>query len=251
MKRKKRIDAPFFYSSATMHCLNKLHSARRGKKSNVQSLESELTILIDMDKQVFLNSIKNFSTNDAFSLLKKLNGNSCLPGKVFYNDLAASNDFDKANLFNRYFSSVFQPKATFSTEDLPFGKLVKLSEVEFSLNDIQILLAKVPDSSIAACDGVPPTILNKAADTLSTLLYLVFSYVVRTQKWPDTWKCAFVTPVFKKGSRANVENYRPISILPRISLIFEKLLFMYIYGKIKDFTFLMQGSMVFVRNILR
>ena len=115
------------------------------------------------------------------------------------------------------------------------GKLVKLSEVEFSLNDIQLLLAKVPDSSIAVCDGVPPTILNKAADTLSTLLYLVFSYVVRTQKWPDTWKCAFVTPVFKKGSRANVENYRPISILPWISLIFEKLLFMYIYGKIKDF----------------
>ena len=101
--------------------------------------------------------------------------------KVFYNDLAASNDFDKANLFNRYFSSVFQPKATFSTDDLPFGKLVKLSEVELSLNDIQILLAKVPDSSIAACDGVPPTILNKAADTLSTLLYLIFSYVVKTQ----------------------------------------------------------------------
>ena len=162
-----------------MHCLNKLHSARRGKKSNVQSLESELTILIDMDKQVFLNSVKNFSTNDAFSLLKKLNGNSCLPGKVFYKDLAASNDFDKANLFNRYFSSVFQPKPTFSTEDLPFGKLVKLSEVEFSLNDIQILLAKVPDSSIAACDGVPPTILNKAADTLSTLLYLVRCCFVR------------------------------------------------------------------------
>ena len=54
-----------------------------------------------MDKQVFLNSVKSFSTNDAFSLLKKLNGNSCLPGKVFNNDLAASNDFDKANLFNR------------------------------------------------------------------------------------------------------------------------------------------------------
>ena len=115
-----------------------------------------------MDKQVFLNDVKSSSTSDAFSLLKKLNGNSCLPGKVFYNDLA-------------YFSSVFQPKVAFSTNDLSIGRLVKLSENELCSNNNQILIASLLGSSIAACDGVPPTILNKAADTLSTLLYLVFS----------------------------------------------------------------------------
>ena len=38
----------------------------------------------------------------------------------------------------------------------------------------------------------------------------------------------------KKGPRADVENYRPISILPRLSLVLEKILFLLMYPKIKD-----------------
>ena len=42
-------------------------------------------------------------------------------------------------------------------------------------------------------------------------------------------------PLFrKKGPRADVENYRPISILPRLSLVLDKILFLFFYPKIKD-----------------
>ena len=48
------------------------------------------------------------------------------------------------------------------------------------------------------------------------------------------WKCAYVTPIHKKGPRADVENYRPISILPRLSLVLKKILFLFNYPKIKN-----------------
>ena len=44
--------------------------------------------------------------------------------------------------------------------------------------------------------------------------------------FPDILKCAIVTPIFKKGETINISNYRPISVLPPLSKIFERALYM-------------------------
>ena len=51
-----------------------------------------------------------------------------------------------------------------------------------------------------------------------------FNEVICSSKFPATFKFANVTPVFKQGTRNLKDNYRPISILPIISKIFEKLI---------------------------
>ena len=48
-------------------------------------------------------------------------------------------------------------------------------------------------------------------------------------QFPSSLKQANITPVFKKGSRNQKENYRPVSILPIISKIFEKILSKQLY----------------------
>ena len=45
---------------------------------------------------------------------------------------------------------------------------------------------------------------------------------IKCNSYPDTLKKATVTPVFKKGSLADINNYRPISVLPVIKSIFER-----------------------------
>ena len=40
--------------------------------------------------------------------------------------------------------------------------------------------------------------------------------------FPDSLKSAVVVPIFKPGEKKNPENYRPISLLPSISKIFER-----------------------------
>ena len=80
-KRRTRFEAPFYYSSQTMHCLN---TARKYQKNTIECLEKELMILIDMDKQVLLNSVQTFNTNEAFAMLKSLNGRSFFPKQMFY-----------------------------------------------------------------------------------------------------------------------------------------------------------------------
>ena len=44
-------------------------------------------------------------------------------------------------------------------------------------------------------------------------------------EFPSVLKQANITPVFKKGERYSKDNYRPVSILPNVSKIFERCMF--------------------------
>ena len=58
--------------------------------------------------------------------------------------------------------------------------------------------------------------------------------MLNTGIFPDNLKIAKVTPLFKKGDDTQFTNYRPISLLPVISKIFEKVIFKQIYGFFQD-----------------
>ncbi len=46
---------------------------------------------------------------------------------------------------------------------------------------------------------------------------------IREGKFPSNWKTSIITPIFKAGSVDEVQNYRPISILPAISIFLKSL----------------------------
>ena len=73
--------------------------------------------------------------------------------------------------------------------------------------------------------------LRIADDALVTPpLKLIFTNILRTSTYPALWKKANVTPVYKKGDKQEIENHRPISLLPLFGKIFEKIVFNDIYA---------------------
>ena len=48
--------------------------------------------------------------------------------------------------------------------------------------------------------------------------------------FPDDWKCARVTPLFKQGERSDLNNYRPISVIPVIAKVFERIVYDQLYS---------------------
>ena len=62
----------------------------------------------------------------------------------------------------------------------------------------------------------------KAAPFVSSSLAHICKLSLNNSKFPDDWKKAKVTPIFKSGDKSNVSNYRPISVLPIISKIIER-----------------------------
>ena len=64
---------------------------------------------------------------------------------------------------------------------------------------------------------------------ISELLSQVINISIKTGKYPDHLKIAKVIPIYKKGSKTDPNNYRPISILSNLNKIFEKLLHSRLY----------------------
>ena len=57
---------------------------------------------------------------------------------------------------------------------------------------------------------------------ISASLTRLFNLSLETRTFPSLWKFGKVAALFKKGERCDVNNYRPITVLPTISKILEK-----------------------------
>ena len=71
-------------------------------------------------------------------------------------------------------------------------------------------------------DRIPPKLVKPAAGPLSHHLANIFNQCVDTSEFPDDAKQAEVVPLYKKDDNLNMENYRPVSILPSMSKVLEK-----------------------------
>ena len=72
-------------------------------------------------------------------------------------------------------------------------------------------------------DSISAKLLKIAASAIAGSISGVINHCFDTQIFPVKWKIARVTPIFKgNGSRDDKNNYRPISVLPILSQIFEK-----------------------------
>ena len=59
--------------------------------------------------------------------------------------------------------------------------------------------------------------------------HLVFKFL-RGKSYPSDWKLAKVTPIFTAGSKTALNNYRPISVIPAVAKIFEKIIYDQLYN---------------------
>lgn len=79
-------------------------------------------------------------------------------------------------------------------------------------------------TSTPGYDEVSPKILKHASTSLSNPLTHIINITLKTGIFPDKLKIAKVIPIHKSGSKYDINNYRPVSILPAFSKIFEKVI---------------------------
>ena len=80
-------------------------------------------------------------------------------------------------------------------------------------------------SKSTGLDGLPARFLKDAAEVIKYPITSVINLSIRSQVFPNEMKVAKVKPLFKKKSRLEVGNYRPVIILPVASKILEKAVF--------------------------
>ena len=112
-----------------------------------------------------------------------------------------------------------------------FESFVKPSHSELSefrtvtYANVQKTLEGPSLAKASGIDNISGKRLNVAAFPISPSLTYIINHVIISCYFPDDWKVARVLPLHKKGPRNLPDNYRPISILPTISKITERILY--------------------------
>jgi len=83
--------------------------------------------------------------------------------------------------------------------------------------------SNLSDKNSAGVDNIPTTIIRSTISCISEVLSELVNCSFRSGYFPDQLKIAEVCPIHKGGSTKNLSNYRPISVLPNFSKIFEKI----------------------------
>ena len=94
---------------------------------------------------------------------------------------------------------------------------VALSDVGKEINDIN------PNKS-SSKDSIPPKMLKISSEATANILQKLLNDSLETGIFPDSLKLADITPVLKKKDLLNEINYRPVSVLPIVSKLFEKIM---------------------------
>ena len=76
-------------------------------------------------------------------------------------------------------------------------------------------------------------LLKETARQIAPSLTQLFNLSLCCGTFPDDWKLANIIPVYKKGKKQYVDNYRPISLLSIVSKVLERC----VLGKIRDHIF--------------
>ncbi|XP_014210338.1 uncharacterized protein LOC106640728 [Copidosoma floridanum] len=76
-------------------------------------------------------------------------------------------------------------------------------------------------SNAMGSDGIPLCYFNSHVDLLATTLMSIFDASFQSSTFPEAWKIALVRPMPKKSGAKDLKDFRPISIQPALSKIFE------------------------------
>ena len=136
----------------------------------------------------------------------------------------ASNDKEKADALNIFFSSVFTQVDLQNIPAFEERCEIFLSSVDLSDEAIMVKFKKLKHNKSPWPDGIHPRILKELSEYLLVPLRILFTRSLSEGVLPNSWKISHVIPIVKGGKRLCASNYRPVSLTCIICKMLESLI---------------------------
>ena len=165
----------------------------------------------------------------SWSILKTFVNGKKIPiiPPLLVNNNFITNFLEKANLFNEFFSNQCQPLQNNST--LPKSNMYhtenRLNDITFDNEKLLKIIQSLDANKAHGYDGILIRILKLGSPSIIKPLSVIFQNCLKSSTFPDDWKKGNIVPIHKKNGKQLVNNFRPVSLLPICSEIFEKVIF--------------------------
>ena len=218
-------------------------SKLEGDGLRYRSSRNKVQALINSKKQSFITNSLNENKRDSKKLWKTLK-NLGLPSKsksdskinLNINGNINSKPEDIANHFNDFYSTLAEklveklpdpPNKFTDNETANYYRDHNIQENNFTFQpadpkEIAKILENINSSKSPGFDNIPGRFLKDGSEVISKLICDIFNLSILLSKFPKQCKTAKIRPIYKKGSKLEAVNYRPISLLPLISKVFER-----------------------------
>lgn len=145
---------------------------------------------------------------------------------------ARKND-EKGIAFANYLTDVFKPHqgtGRLFSPDLHVDE-IKTESIKFTWKHLKrVLKDNISPKKSPGHDLISGKMLKELPDRCIKLICHIFNAIMRTGFFPTTWKIAKIIMIPKPGkNETQVDSYRPISLLPALSKLFEKILLSKLY----------------------
>jgi len=138
---------------------------------------------------------------------------------------------DKANVFNDFFLSHSNIDVT--SAELP-NEVVdpeyRLDDIAATEQEVGDLISSLDVNKATGPDSISSKMLKHAGNAIVPSLTKLINICLSKNRVPNLWKQANVLPLHKKDSKDECNNYRPVSILPIVSKIMERIVFKHVYN---------------------
>lgn len=159
---------------------------------------------------------------------------------MFLGNRTCSTSESKCSLLAEHFAATFSNE-TLSADEVeaasayvPFNVL-QLDTFEVTEDMIVRAARKLKVSYSAGPDGIPAVIYKRCIAELMVPLVAIFNTSMVQAKFPSSWKRSVMFPVFKKGDKRDIQNYRGITSLCAGSKLFELIVNEYLLFRCKSY----------------
>ena len=121
------------------------------------------------------------------------------------------------------FTDPSNPLIRNTTEQLPETNC-KLEDLQFTEDDIVKAIDEISTYSSTSHECIPACLIKACKEKLSLPLMMLWDTSFAKGKIPASLKEQFITPIFKKGSKSDPANYRPVSLTSHVIKIFERII---------------------------
>ena len=216
------------------------------KKINFKTFEKIVKDNIRAAKQEYYFKTFTSQKNDMKKTWKTIDetlnrrkNKSKFPSEFIVNNRSIADQKEIADQFNIFFSNIgstLSDSIEIADSTLDFTDyLNNPTEHHFNFNTITesetlSIINKLKNKNSSGKDEISNKLLKSIKDEIAKPLTIIINQSLKTGVFPDALKIAKVKPLYKKGDNFCLNNYRPISLLPTISKIFERVMFTQLYS---------------------
>ena len=140
------------------------------------------------------------------------------------------NEKEQADVLAKQFSSVMVNEPDGELPDISDKELITppLSSIHVTEEMVLKKLKNLDPSKSPGPDEIHPRVLKETSTAIAPALTVLYNNILTSHDVPEDWRTAIITAIFKKGSKSDPGNYRPVSLTCIICKILESIIYDFI-----------------------